>query len=121
MSQNVVFSYLYRDAANNKAWSRLVLTNPSNMSINEVEERLRLVLESENLFVADQVRVQEVFHYLSADVTEDDHSYHEFESVESTEEAPNDVYGRSISQFVEEVEAVARTGWRIFDPEERMQ
>lgn len=118
MNGNVEFSYLYRDAANYKAWSSVVFANPSNVNLEEIERQLRRVFDGEELFIAAQVRLPEVFLYIHGVVTKDDHCYHEFDSVRITEEVPNDLYNRSIWQFIEEVEEKARSGWQAFDPKE---
>lgn len=121
MSENIKFTYLYRDAANYKIWNDIVFANPFRVSVEEIESRLRRNFEGEELFVADQIRLPELFPYLSGSVNDNDHCYHEFESVEITTERPNDVHGRSIRRFVEEVENKARSGWQVFDPRERVK
>ncbi|MEM8530412.1 MAG: hypothetical protein AAGF95_06195 [Chloroflexota bacterium] len=120
MKENIAFHYLYRDGANYKTWNYIVFTNPSEMDIKAVEERLRNAFESKELFIADQVRVPEVFSYLQSTVTHDDHCYHEFASLEVIEEPNNDLYSRPILGFVEEVEQQSRKGWRAFDPQDKV-
>jgi stress-induced morphogen len=120
MSKNVAFSYLYRDAGNYKRWHRVVFDNPFELASNEIEYRIRSALDTSELFIADQVRLPEVFTYLSSCPTGQDHCYHEFESVEFTDELPNDNHSRSIKEFLEELEDAARRGWQVFDPVERV-
>ncbi len=116
MHSNAEFNYLYRDASNYKLWNSVIFTNPSAMSLEEAEKRLRPLLDSEELFIASQVRVPEVFSFLTDEPTEDDHCYHEFSFIKPTTEAPNDTHGRSIEEFLEEIENAERHGWSVFDP-----
>ena len=116
----VKFSYLYRDAGNYKAWGEVVFGNPENIPLNELDARLRKPFEVDGLFVAHQVSIPEVFLYLSGELTDDDHCYHEFFSLELTDEKPNDHLGRSIKQFVEQVEEESNLGWTAFHPAERI-
>ena len=119
MNGNVKFAYLYRDAANYKAWNSVVFVNSSDLNLEDIEGQLRRSFDSGELFIAGQVRVPEVFSYIHGAVTKTDHCYHEFDSVQVSEEVPNDVYGRSIWKFIQEVEGEARAGWQVFDPNER--
>lgn len=115
MCSNAEFEYLYRDASNYKFWGSVVFENPSTMSLEEVEERITRSLDSQELFIASQIRLPEVFPFEMGKPTEDDHCYHEFASINPTLENSNDLYDRSLTQFVEEIESVAFHGWRVFD------
>lgn len=119
MRENIKFSYLYRDSYNYKVWNDIIFSNPLHMSVEEVDTRLKNRFETEYLFIADQIRVPELFPYLYDTVRESDHCYHEFDSVELTTEQPTDVYGRTIQMFVEEVENTICSGWQVFDPRDR--
>ncbi len=116
MCGNVEFEYLYRDAGNYKFWNSIIFTNPSTISLGDAEERIRRSLDSREFFIADQIHVPEAFPFVNGQPTEDDHCYHEFASLRLTTEAPNDMHGRSIVEFAEEIENAARHGWRVFDP-----
>lgn len=116
MCGNAKFEYLYRDASNYKFWGSVVFANPSTMSLGEVEERIRRLLDSQELFIASQIRLPEAFPFEIGQPTEDDHCYHEFASIKPTTEDSNDLHDRSLLQFVEEVESAAFHGWRAFDP-----
>lgn len=73
-----VFEYLYRDAANYKAWGSLLLSGvPSRKDI----AALRACMESGEYFVAEQVGIPPLYEELwelSDGPTEDDHALHEF-------------------------------------------
>jgi hypothetical protein len=118
MLRNVKFSYLYRDAGNYKNSGEVVLSNPESIEIESVRIRLTRAFEQGDLFLADQVRVPEVFLFREGCATSDDHCFHEFRSVEPTSEPAHDKHHRSISQLVAEVERESATGWRCFDVHE---
>lgn len=73
-----VFEYLYRDAANYKAWGEVLLSGvPSQNDI----ATLRGCLDSGEYFVAEQVGIPAVYKELwelSGGPTSDDHAFHEF-------------------------------------------
>lgn len=73
-----VFEYLYRDAANYKAWGEILLLGvPSKNDI----AILRASLDSDTYFVAEQVGIPAVYKELwdlSGGPTSDDHALHEF-------------------------------------------
>lgn len=120
MQNNISFSYLYRDAGNYKKWGQIVFNNPNNLKIEKIDRRLRnafdKLYEDVSLFIADQIQIPEVFLYQSTEATEADHCYHEFDKCEVTEDEPNDLLNRSISDFIEEVEQQSRLGWKVFNP-----
>ena len=109
----IKFNYLYRDGGNYKNWADVTFFNPDNLSVGMLSKGFVAAFD-DNLFIAHQVRVPEVFAFPDGTVTEDDHCYHEFDSVEITEDIPDDVFGRSIGEFLAEVEAAAANGWRAF-------
>ncbi|HQT91838.1 MAG TPA: hypothetical protein PL001_07405 [Candidatus Kryptobacter bacterium] len=113
---NVRFNYLYRDAGNYKSFGTTVFTNPHGLTLVEIESRLRKSFFENDLFIAGQIGIQEVFLYGPNEGTEDDISFHEFESVELTDDAASDVGSDSISEFLDIVEKAARAGWRTFEP-----
>jgi hypothetical protein len=77
-SAYTIFEYLYRDSSNYKVWGTLRLggtISPDDESV------LRDCLESEELFVAEQVGIPVLYKELwsfSNGPTSDDHAYHEF-------------------------------------------
>jgi hypothetical protein len=116
--KNIKFVYLYRDGGNYKNWSEVVFSNPTEITPGAASLELRRAFMTDGLFIAHQVRIPEVLLYSNGDPTPDDHCFHEFDSVESTPDAPTDHFGRSMSEFLTEVAQEARDGWRAFDPYE---
>ena len=115
---NTALVYLYRDAANYKEWGRVVFEGPIN---EELRQRVKSALMSSENFVADAIRVPQLFPYLEADEKFDDrydHGWHEFHEFEETDEPVDDEASRSIREFVAEVEQAAAGGWNVSDPRE---
>ncbi len=115
---NVKFTYLYRDGSNYKSWGEVIFSNPESVTPEQVEHRLHKSLMSDATFVANQVRVPEVFPYGDTP-DEDDHCLHEFDSVENTPDPANDFHHRTIGDFLDEIDAAAQKGWMGFDPQTR--
>lgn len=113
---NVRFRYLYRDASNFKKWGEVVFSSCDGLPLDTVAESIERHFSPDALFTASQVNVPEVFLFDDYRLNPDDHCFHEFDSVEVTEDSPNDRLGRSISEFVQEVEKESRRGWEVFDP-----
>lgn len=111
---NVEFNYLYRDGGNYKKFGRMVFSNPEQLSSEALETELRRVFWQDDLFIANQIRVPEVFLYSDGKFSFDDHCYHEFSGLRATEEPANDKHNRSISEFLAEV--TDQRGWKVFDP-----
>jgi hypothetical protein len=116
MNSNVKFNYLYRDAGNYKAWGEVIFINPEERTLDEVETHLRKAFDQDGLFIASQILIPEVFLYIDGRVTDDDHCFHEYDSVEVSNELPNDKEGRSIWRFVEQAEFESSRGWQPFNP-----
>jgi hypothetical protein len=112
---NTRFAYFYRSPSNTKKWGAVVFSGVADESI---EQRLTGTLESFEFFIADQVRVPELFFHDGL-TPEEDKCWHEFASLEVTTEEVTDRMSRSIEEFVAECEAAAREGWRAFDPKTR--
>jgi hypothetical protein len=117
---NAKFHYLYRDGSNYKRWGDVVFSNFGDLSIESILKSLRESFSEDGLFIADQVRIPEVFLAYEYPLNDDDHCFHEFADVEITLDTPNDSCHRSISEFVTEVGKEAKKGWRAFDPIERL-
>ncbi|NTU68311.1 MAG: hypothetical protein HGB02_05455 [Chlorobiaceae bacterium] len=120
MHNIVRLNYLYRDAGNDKAWGSVDFTNPDQLAIKEVERRLRSDFEQGELFIAHQVGLPELFFYATDPITEDDHCYHEFHSVEAIETPEAVAPKQSISEFLTAVRSAAEAGWRAFNPADRL-
>jgi hypothetical protein len=113
---NAEFSYLYRDGGNYKKFGRVVFSNPDQVACEAIEKALAEAFLEEGLFIADQVRVPEVFLFANGELSFDDHCYHEFDAIRTTDEEPTDVHLRTIGEFLAEVNQQRRRGWRVFDP-----
>jgi len=116
MNTNIKFNYMYRDASNYKSWGSVIFINPGETTLSDIDARLLNVFGNDRLFIASQIRIPEVFLYLDGDITIDDHCFHEYISVEFTAEAENNKHGRSINEFIKEVEHQSNVGWQPFDP-----
>lgn len=120
MNNTVRFNYLYRDASNYKEWGSVDFTNPERLPLESVDNMLRESFEHGELFIAHQVGLPELFFYAEEPITEDDHCYHEFHSVEAIEPAGSEPPTRSISEFLTDVRSAAASGWRAFNPADRL-
>lgn len=112
---NIKFVYLYRDGANYKSWDDIVFTNPDQLDIEEIDNRLNAAFLVDRLFIACQISIPEKFLFLDGKFTRFDHCYHEFDHVEFCKEKPTDKLNRSISDFLKDVELAAQQGWIEFD------
>jgi len=112
VGSNTKFEYLYRDASNYKSWGSVVFADPIS---DDIRMRLISALESGEFFIARQVRIAQVF-LNGWPLDQDDHCWHEFFSVEPTDEPANDPHGRTIDQFVDEVKQAAKEGWMVVSP-----
>jgi hypothetical protein len=113
--KTIKFSYLYRDGANFQNWGEIVFSNPENLKLEEVSKKLTEYFLPDKLFIASQIAIPEKFLFLDGKFTKHDHCYHEFDCVEYCDDSSTDVLGRSIFEFLCEVETKARQGWEAFD------
>lgn len=84
---NIKFNYLYRDSANYKKYGSIVFANPANIDLLELETLIRSKLIDDTWFYADEWAIPELF-----PDTFDwkiDPAWHEFSSVEHTDEESN--------------------------------
>jgi hypothetical protein len=111
MTNNIRFVYLYRDASNYKQHGEVILSNETLLTIEEVDKQIHSLLSDGLFFIARQVQVEERFF---AVVSEDDHPWHEYVSVEATTDPafdPIPELQRDISKFLKELEQAHRSGW----------
>jgi hypothetical protein len=113
---NLEFRYLYRDGGNYKKFGNVIFSNPQQISSDTVEKALTEAFLEDGLFIADQVRVPDVFLFANGQLSFDDHCYHEFGTVRTTDQNSTDAYARTIGEFLSEVTEQAQSGWRVFDP-----
>lgn len=112
---NILFRYLYRDAANYKQYSDVVFSNPTFLSPGEIEGQIRACLKDGEFFIAQQVNLEECFFDVLHD---DDHPWHTFDHVEATTLYPFDPdnwnqkqHRRDITEFLADLERACRAGW----------
>jgi len=112
LHKNVRLNYLYRDASNYKKWGAVVFSNPDAWSPEKIEGDLTAYFQDQMYFIASQVDIPEVFLFINDyPFSEDDHFFHEYDSIEQTEEDVNDLRGRTIKEFVEQCKIVKRKSW----------
>lgn len=77
-----IFTYLYRDAGNYKAWGELLLEG--TFSCEEIEQ-IVMKLDSKAYFIAEQIGVpalcQKLWDDCESSFNEDDHVWHEFSEI----------------------------------------
>ena len=108
---NIRLIYLYRDASNYKQHGEVILSNETQMTLEEIDQQIRSQLSDGLFFIAQQVQLEERFF---AVISEDDHPWHEFVQVESTTDPtfdPVPEVKRNLAQFLKELEQVHNTGW----------
>ena len=84
---NIKLNYLYRDGANYKNFSSVIFDNPDNINIDVLLKIIKLKLIDETWFYVHQWNLPDL--YFAKWNNEFDHTWHEFESIEYTSEAPN--------------------------------
>lgn len=108
---NIRFIYLYRDASNYKQHGEAILSNETQLAVEEIDQTIRSRLSDGLFFIARQVQLEERFF---AAVNEDDHPWHEFVQVEATTDPifdPVPEIKRDIAQFLQELEQAHQTDW----------
>ncbi len=116
---NIKFNYLYRDGSNYKSWGEVIFSNPENLDVKKVEEKLLDAFLPDKQFIASQISIPEKFLFADGDFTEHDHCYHEYDCIEISEEECTDALKRSIGDFLQDIEATSKQGWKAFDILER--
>lgn len=78
MIEVIRFNYLYRDFGNYKKFGSKRFSNPEQLTLVEIEQKIRQNLVDQEYFYPEQVGIKKFkFHrYL------DDYSWYEFESIE---------------------------------------
>ena len=95
-NNNIKFNYLYRDAGNYKVFSEVVFTNKDAKSIQEIEWAIQIDLIEGEFFIPEKWNLPRLrFEDYSSEL---DHDYHEFESVEVSNE--NLTESGDISDFI---------------------
>jgi len=81
MPTNIQLNYLYRDASNYKQYGSVVFGNDSNIAIDVISNIIIRNLIDGEYFIAEEWKVPTLYF---EDKNEDDHQWHEFESLELT-------------------------------------
>ena len=84
LSMNIKFEYLYRDGANYKQRNSVVFSNTKGKTIQEIENAIKAALIDEVWFYANKWNLKDLHVYLWDE--EIDHSWHEYDFIEETEE-----------------------------------
>ena len=107
MQKFCVFEYLYRDAANYKAWGTLVLRGAATESDLAV---LATHFESGEFFIAEQLGIPPLYAELwefSNGPSIDDHVWHTFHALRpATEEAINGPIFATLKEFISRIRVV---------------
>jgi hypothetical protein len=99
---NIKFNYLYRDACNYKKFNSVIFANPQNIEVPTVEALISSKLIFCHWFYTDQWQVPDLhFDTWNNDL---DHTFHEFENVEYTDEAADG--DTDIASFISILQAV---------------
>jgi hypothetical protein len=99
---NIKFNYFYRDSGNYKNFNSIIFDNPQNMELSAIEALINSKLIFQQWFYADQWQVPDL-HCGTWD-NELDHTFHEFEGVEYTDESADS--GMDIALFINILQAV---------------
>ena len=116
MKKLVRLNYLYRDGGNYKRWGSVDFSNSEQLTIEEIDIRLRSCFEQESFFIAHQIGIPELLLYADEPITDDDHCYHEYQSVEEIEDEHSANPALTIGEFLTAVQTSAAQGWKAFEP-----
>jgi len=84
---NIKFSYLYRDSCNYKNYISLILANPDNVDLDELKNPVNSKLIYHTWFYHNKWQLPNLrFEDWCFEV---DPTWHEFESIQYTDESPN--------------------------------
>ncbi len=102
---NIKFSYRYRDSGNYKKFVFVIFANPNNIKLSELDALIKSRLIDDTYFYAEEWKRPELFtDYIDFKI---DPSWHEFESVEYTDESSNTPL--DLSGFIN---VIKLTNWR---------
>lgn len=110
-SFNICFAYMYRDASNYKQHGEVVFSNEGHLLLDETEKQIHSFLYDGEFFIARQMHLEERFFDALYD---DDHPWHEFLRVETTDQPtfdPHHDHKRDIAEFLSDLEKAHRAGW----------
>ena len=100
---NIQLSYLYRDSGNYKNFGSVVFVNSSNNELSIVEKHIKSRLFDGCWFYAHHWQLPDLRFF---DVNDSDPTWHEFESVDYTDEPASTAL--SLEEFMSLIEKLAR-------------
>lgn len=100
---NIKLSYLYRDSGNYKNFGAVVFANTSQIELSIVEKRIKNALIDDCWFYAHHWQLPNL---RFNNITESDATWHEFESVDYTDEPANSAL--SLEEFMSLIEKPAQ-------------
>lgn len=101
---NIRLNYRYRDYANYKKYGSAVFANPNHLSLSGIDTIIRKHLINDFQFRHNEWGLPDL--HFEKTYWEDDHSYHEFVSVEEVNEETDQT--ETIDTFLVKVEQVPR-------------
>ena len=115
---NTLFMYRYRDASNYKRDGNVIFSG--EYVPNNHLSRLYAAFSQHAMFIAHQIGVPELFFWhVGYDIENDDHCWHEFDCLNTTDHEPTDQ--RTIEEFVRDAERAAASGWLMWKPNHELR
>ena len=96
LSNNIRFSYLYRDYGNYKLFGETIFSNTEKINLTEIESRIKSRLIDGEFFNPEDWGIVRLS-FENHDYTQD-HDWHEYDGVELTEDEKTNIL--SISEFL---------------------
>lgn len=101
LKNNIKFNYIYRDAGNYKEFGTIIFSNPDQIETKQVESIIKKRLIDSEFFIANEWNIPTL--HFEKWIEELDHELHEFESIESSYDNPNDKLNRTILDFISSI------------------
>lgn len=102
---NIKFSYRYRDGANYKNYGHVIFSETLSIDLDKLQTLIQSKLISGEFFYVGEWGLPDLHFNLWND--EFDHTFHEFECIEYTDEAPNTLL--TLAEFCKLIEL---TNWQ---------
>lgn len=101
---NVEFSYLYRDLGNFKRYGSVVFANRGGIPITEIDQAVLHFIGNEQIFVASELAIPEMFFTEFPYSPKLDWEMHEYCGVSDTDAQVNDAEDRDIQDLIARLE-----------------
>lgn len=98
LEPNIELNYLYRDFSNYKQFESVIFRNPNHLSVEAITNKIQSSLIDGEYFKHTRLGLPSLFFDSRND---DDHDWHEFESIVATSESPTD--NRTIEEFISQL------------------